>query len=51
MPIECKLITKVSKKTGEVYECLQIQLTPTLKKLVFLTKAEIELLKLQNKTK
>lgn len=46
MPIKANIVTKVSKKTGEVYECVEIQLTDNLKKIVFLTRAELELLKI-----
>lgn len=45
--IECNLVQKVSKK-GNNYLCLEIQLTDNYKKIVFLDKAEIELLKLSN---
>lgn len=46
MPIKANIVTKVSKKTGEPYQCVEIQLTDTLKKIVFLTRAELELLKI-----
>lgn len=45
--IKCNLVEKVSK-TGNNYLCLEIYLTDTYKKIVFLDKAEIELLKLSN---
>lgn len=45
--LKCNLIEKVSK-TGNNYLCLEIYLTDTYKKIVFLDKAEIELLKLSN---
>lgn len=45
--IKCNLIEKVSK-SGNNYICLEIFLTETYKKIVFLDKAEIELLKLSN---
>lgn len=45
--IKCNLVEKVSK-SGNNYLCLEIYLTDTYKKVVFLDKAEIELLKLSN---
>lgn len=45
--IKCNLVEKVSK-SGNNYICLEIFLTETYKKIVFLDKAEIELLKLSN---
>lgn len=45
--IKCNLVEKVSKK-GNNYLCLEIYLTDTYKKIVFLEQAEIELLKLSN---
>ena len=45
--ITCNLVEKVSK-SGNNYICLEIFLTETYKKIVFLDKAEIELLKLSN---
>lgn len=43
----CSLETRTNKK-GETYEALVIKLTDNLEKLVFLTPAEKELLKLKN---
>lgn len=48
MPIKCEIVEKVSKN-GVNYICLEITLTPTYKKLVFLTQAEKELLTLAMK--
>lgn len=45
--IKCNLVEKVSKK-GNNYLCLEIYLTDTYKKVVFLDQAEVELLKLSN---
>lgn len=45
--IKCNLVEKVSKK-GNNYLCLEIYLTDTYKKIVFLEPSEIELLKLSN---
>lgn len=45
--VKCNLVEKVSK-SGNNYICLEIFLTETYKKIVFLDKAEIELLKLSN---
>lgn len=50
MPIKCELVERVSKD-GVKYVCLEIYITPTYKKLVFLKTAEIELLKLSYKDK
>lgn len=36
---ECKLVQKISKN-GQPYECLEIEITPNYKKVVFLTPAE-----------
>ncbi len=48
MPIECKLVERTSKN-GVKYVCLEINLTKTYKKLVFLTPSEKELIVLSNK--
>lgn len=45
---KCFLEERTSKK-GSNYQCIVIKLTDKLEKLVFLTDAEIELLKLSNK--
>lgn len=45
--VRCLLETRVSNK-GNKYEVLVIKLTPNYEKLVFLDKAEIELLKSVN---
>ena len=42
--VRCVLTEKTSK-TGNNYQCLVISLTPTYEKVVFLDKAELELLK------
>ena len=47
MPIKCNLVNRTSKD-GNPYQAIEIELTPTYKKLVFLTQAEKELLLLQN---
>ena len=46
MKFDAVLETRTGKK-GNVYECLVIKLSPNVEKLVFLTTAELELLKLQ----
>ena len=48
MPVECNLVERVSKD-NQKYVCLEIKLTNTYKKLVFLTQAEKELLVLTKK--
>ncbi len=47
MEIKCTLEDKISK-SGKPYSVLVIQLTDTLKKMVFLEPAELELLKMKN---
>lgn len=49
MKVDCALETRVSEKKGTEYKVLVIRLTPTYEKLVFLDKAEQELLKVNNK--
>ncbi len=48
--ITATLETRVSEKKGTTYQVVVIKLTPTYEKLVFLDKAEIELLKANNNT-
>lgn len=50
MDIKCSLESRTSKK-GNQYEVLVLKLSDTCEKLVFLEPAEIELLKLNQKTK
>lgn len=47
MPIKCQLVKAVSKSGNEYYR-LEIQLTPNYRKLVFLDRAEQEILLAQN---
>lgn len=47
MQVKAILCEKVSKK-GNTYKCIEIYITENIKKLVFLTDAEKELLKLQD---
>ena len=49
--IKCKLVEKVSKKTNLPYYALIIDITNDYQKVVFLEKAEIELLKLHYQIK
>lgn len=49
MPIKCSLVERTSKE-GNKYVALEIELTNTYKKLVFLTQAEKELIVLTKKT-
>lgn len=46
---KCFLEERTSKK-GTTYQCIVIKLTDRLEKLVFLTDAELELLKMNNKS-
>lgn len=48
--IEATLVEKTSQK-GNKYKCLELQLTPNYKKVVFLDNAELELLALNSKEK
>ena len=43
--LRCSLETRTSKKKGSEYQVIVIKLTDTYEKLVFLEKAEIELIK------
>lgn len=45
--IEATLEERISKK-GNTYQCVVLKLTDNMEKLVFLTQAEIELLKIKN---
>lgn len=44
MNVKCQLVEKTSQK-GNKYICLEISLSDTYKKIVFLDNAEVELLK------
>ncbi len=46
MEVKATLVEGIGKKSGKPYTALEIQLTNTLKKIVFLEPAELELLKL-----
>lgn len=48
MNVKSVLVSKTSKD-GKPYVCLEIYLTENTKKVVFLTEAEIELIKLTHK--
>lgn len=48
--VKATLETRTSKK-GNEYQCLVIKLTDTYDKIVFLDKADLELLKLSNSSK
>ena len=51
MDVKATLVEKTSSKSGNTYKCVELQLTPTYKKIVFLDNAEIELLTLNDKNK
>ena len=51
MKLEANLITATSKKTGSVYTALDIELTPGYVKRVFLTTAELALVKMNTNNK
>lgn len=46
MKLEAQLVTKVSKKTGNQYTALEIDLGMGIKKLVFLNAAEMAIIRL-----
>ena len=46
MKIDAALVEKTSSKSGNKYICIEVTLTDKVKKIVFLTDAELELLKL-----
>ena len=46
MPLECKLLEKVSPKTNEKYYCIEVYLSKDYKRIIFVTKAELEIIKL-----
>lgn len=50
MNVKAILVEKTSK-SGNPYTCIEVYITPTTKKLVFLSAAELELLKLSNTNK
>lgn len=50
MDVKATLVEKTSSK-GNQYKCIEIQITPTYTKTVFLDKAELELLALNDKSK
>lgn len=45
--VRATLETRLSKKTGKLYQCIVIKLTDTYEKIVFLDTAEIELMKMK----
>jgi hypothetical protein len=46
MKLDAKLVTKVSKKTGNEYTALELDLGMGIKKLVFLNAAEMAIIQL-----
>lgn len=46
MNLDAKLVTKVSKKTGNEYTALELDLGMGIKKLVFLNAAEMAIIQL-----
>lgn len=46
MKLEATLVTKVSKKTGNEYTALELDLGMGIKKLVFLNSAEMAIIQL-----
>lgn len=48
--MKCELVEKTSKN-GNKYIALEVSLTPTYKKVIFLDQAEIELIKVYTQNK
>lgn len=48
MQVKAILVERTSQK-GNKYTCVEIYITPTVKKLVFLNDVELELLRLSSK--
>lgn len=46
--LNASLQEKISNKSGKPYYVIEVELTPTLTKQVFLEQAEIEVIKLYN---
>lgn len=46
MPIKCTIVERISKN-GSPYQCLEIELSDTYKKTVYLDRAELELVRLK----
>lgn len=51
MDLKATLVEGIGKKSGKPYLAVEIELTDTFKKMVFLEPAELELLKLTKKEK
>lgn len=47
--VDASLVEKISQNTQKPYKCIEIRLTPTYVKTVFLERAEQELLALNDK--
>lgn len=46
MEVKATLVEGIGKKSGKPFTALEVQLTDTLKKMVFLEPAELEVLKM-----
>ena len=46
--VKAVIVNAVSKKTNSTYTALDVYITPNTSKRVFLSEAELELLKIQN---
>ena len=46
MKLDAVLVEKISTRTGKPYVCVEIFITDKVKKTVFLTESEIEIIKL-----
>lgn len=47
MKFEATLEERIAKKSGKPYKCVVVRLTDGLEKIVFLNKAEVELITLK----
>ncbi len=50
MKLQCEFVEKKSKK-GESYYCLEVVITPTYTKQIFLDQADVELLRAMKSAK
>lgn len=48
MKIDAKLLEKVSEKNGKKYVVIEVYLSPTYKKTMFISNPELEIIKLAN---
>lgn len=51
MDIKAKLVEKTSEKNGKKYVCIEVYLSNSYKKVLFISNPELEIIKLANATK